>query len=780
MATTQQERLMRITTPLGEDFLLINKLTANEVLSELFKFEVELLHEEDDAGANPTIVNINEILGQNVSINITQPDGTTRFFNGMINHFTQGHRDVRFSYYYATIVPDVWVLTQISQSRIFQQLSVPDILKKLFDGYEVDWQVTGNYKERNYCVQYRETDFAFASRLMEEEGIYYYFEHTEEGHKMIVADTPQSHLDLPSKNEIPYMIDVSDEEDFISSIGTWKLDYQLQTGKVTLWDFNFQLPQKKLDAEQPSIVNVGGNQDMEMYDFPGGYSRKYDGINKSGGKQQAELNYVETDKDQTAKTRMQELDARYKTFSGLSDCCALTPGYRFKLFNHPNKDFNVLHTITNVTHQVEQSPDYVSDEEVGDAYGNSFSCITQTTPFRPPRLTPKPIIQGSQTAFVVGPQGEEIFTDEYGRVKVQFHWDREGQIDLNSSCWVRVGQAWAGNKWGMMFIPRIGMEVIVDFLEGDPDQPIIRGCVYNAQAMPPYKLPDEKTKMTIKSDSSPGGQGFNEFRFEDKKDSEQIFVHGEKDMDVRIKNDRREWIGNDEHLIVKHNRRESIGDDTHLTVGGDQVEKVGGTHHLKVEGEQRIEITGNHCFRFAADSDEIAAGKKSISSDKMLWLRGQDVVVKALSSITLQVGGNHIVIDSSGVYIKGTMVNINSAPGTPQSGSADTTPPESPAQPDEADDAKPGSKIELEKRSALRKKEKKHKEDKNKKSWIKIKMIDEAGRPVPGIRYKVTTPDGRVKSGSLDKNGKAHVKGFDPGSCKVTFPELDKGAWEDA
>jgi type VI secretion system secreted protein VgrG len=400
-------------------------------------------------------------------------------------------------------------------------------------------------------------------------------------------------------------------------------------------------------------------------------------------------------------------------------------------------------------------------------------------PFRPPQKTPKPIIQGTQTAFVVGPAGEEIFTDKYGRVKVQFHWDREGQVDANSSCWVRVAQAWAGNRWGMMFIPRIGMEAVIDFTDGDPDQPIITGCVYNAQAMPPYTLPDEKTKMTIKSDSSKGGQGFNELRFEDKKGSEQVFIHGEKDLDVRIKNDRREWTGKDQHLVVKYNRREKIGGDTHLLVGGDQLEKIEGSHHLTIGSDEVVQIGGNYSSMVDGDSDELVSGNHILCAFGKLGLLGDDVVVSGMKSITLKAGGSHIVIDSSGVYIKGAMVHINSSPGSPQDATVNPVESNAPAVADDADDAKPGTIIELQKRSAARK-EKKHKEDKNKKSWIKIKMVDEEGKPVPGVRYRITTPEGRVKSGSLNKDGKAHVKGFDPGSCKVTFPELDQEAWEDA
>ena len=277
--TTQANRLMAIYTPLGEDFFLINKVSASESLSELYSYEVELLHEEEKAGFTPTAVDPTKIIGQGVTIEITQRDGTTRQFTGMVNRFSQGTRHARFSFYYATIVPNVWLLTQIFQSRIFQQKSVPEILKIIFEGFDVSYEIQGTFEPRNYCVQYRETDFDFASRLMEEEGIYYYFEHADGKHKMVIANTPQSHRDCPSKSTIPFFLDVSRaQEDFITSISTWQTDYNLQTGKVTLWDHNFQLPGKKLEADKPSVFSVGGNQELESYDFPARADQKNCGL----------------------------------------------------------------------------------------------------------------------------------------------------------------------------------------------------------------------------------------------------------------------------------------------------------------------------------------------------------------------------------------------------------------------------------------------------------------------------------------------------------------------
>jgi type VI secretion system secreted protein VgrG len=293
------------------------------------------------------------------------------------------------------------------------------------------------------------------------------------------------------------------------------------------------------------------------------------------------------------------------------------------------------------------------------------------------RETQKPIVHGSQTAVVVGPAGEEIFTDKYGRVKVQFYWDREGQVDDASSCWVRVSQSWAGNKWGAVFLPRIGMEVIVHFLEGDPDQPIITGCVYNPAAMPPYTLPDEKTKSTIKTDSSKGSGGFNEIRFEDKKGSEQLFFHAEKNQDIRVKNDTLTFIGHDAHLIVENEQFEMVKKDKHLKVTGDRNEQVDGSISVKS----------------AVDIDTKAGTKFAVDAGTEIHLKsGTTLTLETSASLTLKVGGNFININSGGIFISGTMVMINSG-GAAGSGSGSN--PDPPKQAKEADKAEPGSKPEL-------------------------------------------------------------------------------------
>ena len=669
--TTQDKRLLSISTPLGKDFLLLNRISITEEISELFTCDVELLHEETEEGFEPTDFDVTSILGKGVVMQIGQRDGTTRTWSGIVNSFSKGNRSTRYSYYHATVVPHVWLLTQVVQSRIFQHKSVPDILKEVLSEFEVSYEMQGDFKPRNYCVQYRETDFAFASRLMEEEGFFYYFEHTDGKHKMIIANTPQSHIEVPSKSTIDYFIKSAREDDFIGTIRDLWVDCRLQTGKITLWDYHFQLPTNKLDAQQPSLFDVNDNKQLEMYDFPAGYARKYDGIDRGGGERPADLQNIFTDNVRTAETLMNALDSQYKVLSGFSDCSSLTAGHRFTLKNHPKGDLNGQYFVTKITHEAEQNPQYTTDDEIEDPYTSTFSCLPQgkgAPPFCPPWKTPKPVVYGSQTATVVGPAGEEIFTDKYGRVKAQFHWDRYGKNDVDSSCWMRVAQPWASKGWGSMFIPRIGMEVIVHFEEGDPDKPIITGCVYNPETMPAYTLPDEKTKSGIKSNSTKGGGGFNEFRFEDKKGEEQIFVHGEKDLDIRIKNDAKEIIKNDRHLIVENNQHEKVKKDKHLDVGGDKNEKVKGTTSLKTQNIQN-KVDQNYGLK---------AGKE------VHIKAGMTAVIEAGTSLTLKVGGNFININSGGVFVKGSMVMLNSGGAAGSGSGANPNAPEAPAEADDA------------------------------------------------------------------------------------------------
>ena len=679
MATSQDGRSLQLSTPLGEDYLLANHFTCSEGLNELFHMKLDLLHEEPVEGFEPTAIDAKKLLGSHMVLAAVQADGKQRFFHGMCIQFTQTSRNERFSEYRAEVVPKVWLLTQKSQSRIFQQMNVPDIITKVLAGFEFKNELQETYEPRNYCVQYRETDWDFISRLMEEEGIFYYFVHTESEHKLVLADTPASHRDCPGMASVTYALERSEsEEDWTPAIYTWQMDDRLMTGKVHLRDFNFELPTNRLEADHQSKFTVGQNKDLEIYDHPGGYARKFDGIDPGGGLQANELNKIFSDRERTTTIRQQEIDVDYTVFIGSGNCAPLTAGHRFEFIDHPIGAYNVSYVLTSVHHESIQSPAYISDELVHDGYRSTFACIKHgagAAPYRPPRKTPRPYVHGSQTAIVVGPPGEEIFTDKYGRVKVQFHWDRHGNYDNRSSCWLRVAQPWAGNLWGSMSIPRIGMEVKVEFLEGDPDQPIITGCVYNAANMPPYVLPDNKTRSVLKTNSTKGGGGFNEFRIEDKKGEEQIFVHAEKNMDIRVKNDSMETIMHDRHLIVESEQFEEVRKDKHLKVKYNHNEDIGGTMSLKI-GVSHEEKVGTAFNVDAGTAVHIKAGTSA--------------VIEAGAMLTLKVGGNFVNINSGGVFIKGTMVMINSG-GAAGSGAGAN--PEAPKAPKEADKAEAGQRV---------------------------------------------------------------------------------------
>ena len=790
---SQAERLLRIKTSFEDDFFLINGLTATEGISELFKLEVELLHEESAAWPECDPIDPKRILGQPVSILITQGDHGQRYFNGIVSRFSQGPRSRRTSQYSITVVPEVWEYTQRRQNRIFQQKTVQSIIEEVLAELEnpIKFELEHDYKPRNYCVQYRETDFDFISRLMEEEGIYYFFEHTEDGaHKMIISDAPRFTLDCPLVSELKFL-QGNKEEVHETFIAEWGTDYQLGPGVISFRDHHIQQPNKTLEKTHPTKFEIGDNGKWEIYDHPGGYARKYDGISPQGTEQASDLGNVDPDGQRTAETAMQVIDAQYMTGAGHSNCSSLTSGHRFKVKDHPQKQVNGQYVLTSITHRATQHPSYQEDEtghEVPQPYQNWFRALShgrpEAVPFRPVQKTLKPIIHGSQTAVVVGTGDEEIFTDKYGRVKVRFFWDREGKADGLDSCWLPVAQAWAGNGWGSMFIPRVGMEVIVHFLEGDPDRPIVSGCVYHPMNMPPYALPENKTRSGIKSDSSKGGGGFNEFRIEDKKGSEQIFMHGEKDLDVRIKNDVREWTGNDEHLIVKNDRREKIENDTHLIVENDQIEHIKRDRHLKVGtgmmSKEAKEVTGSQTLKVGSDQGITIGGSKSEEVTGAMYLKGMNVVIEGMAQLSLKVGGSFVDINPGGVFITGPMVMLNSGGAAGSGVAVPTVAPTAPQDPDEADNDKPGSKMKLEKQSAERKKNKPSKEDPKKKSWIKLKMVDEEGKPVPGEAYRIKTSDGKIRTGSLNHRGEAEVKGIEPGNCEVTFPNLDKDAWEDA
>jgi type VI secretion system secreted protein VgrG len=786
MATySQANRVLTVTTPLGPDDLLLAGFHGYEALSQPFHFQLDLL------APDPGKIEFDKLLGKNITIHITLPDEGKRHIHGICIRLSQLASDVHFTAYRMEIVPQFWLLTRFARSRIFQRKNVPDILKKVLEGVDIIVDVQGTFEPRDFCVQYRETDFDFASRLMEEEGIYYFFKHTEDGHQMVLANTPPSHPELPGSSKLTFETATGGvrPQDRILS---WERTQALRSGKYTLWDHCFELPGKHLEAEQAILesvqagkvthkLKVGGNDQFEIYDYPGAYAQRFDGVDKSGGDQPAELGKIFSDNARTVGIRMRQEALPSLIMQGTSNVRHLVSGHKFDLEEHA--DANGTYVLTGIHHSAALGGAYRSGEAAEFEYENQFTCIPVALPFHPARLTPRPVVRGTHTATVVGPPGEEIFTDKYSRVKVQFHWDRENNYNEESSCWVRVGTAIAGQLWGMIHVPRIGQEVIVDFLEGDPDQPIIVGSVYNADQMPAYKLPDHKTKSGYKSYSSPGGGGFNEIRFEDKKGDEQVFLHGEKDIDIRIKKDRREWIGNDRHLIVTRDYLRKVERDEHIKVSQDRKEAIARDHHLKISGKEAVQIDGSISLLVKGDANYVYKSNHNEETAHIISIKARVILLEAKEGLTLRVGDNFITIDNSGIAIMGTMVWINSSGGYIPANQAVLVPPQEPKDALIADNADPGDKSPTYKNQPPPSNALTHnpneKENKNKKSWIEIELLDDEGKPVPGETYRVTLPDGTtVAEGTLDEKGFARVGNIDPGTCKVTFPKLHKDAWK--
>jgi type VI secretion system secreted protein VgrG len=800
MPMTQENRRIRVTTPLGPDILLLKKVRGSEAISSLFRFDLDMISEQR------TSLQFDRILGQPISVEIETTGGGKRYINGIANRFARGSRGMDYTSYSMEIVPKIWLLTRIRQSRIFQQISVPDIIKQVLEGFEVAYEIQGTFEQRDYCVQYRESDFEFISRLMEEEGIYYYFKHTADNHKMVIANTPQSHEAMPVDDKLIYeevFGGTRDEE----RITAWNKTQELRSGKVTLWDHCFELPHKHLEAEKTVLENVkigtinqklkvGGNDKLEIYDYPGAYAQRFDGIDKGGGENPSDVRKIFEDNKRTVSIRMEQETVAGIEIQAESDYLGVTAGHKFSLTRHFTDDG--MYVAASVHLHCEQ--EYVPNSESPELKGsNEFTCIPFELPYRPLQVTPKPLIHGTQTAVVVGPAGEEIFTDKYSRVKVQFHWDRTGQNDASSSCWIRVATFWAGGQWGGIHIPRIGQEVVVAFEEGDPDRPIVAGSVYNAQLMPPYELPANKTQSGIRSRTVQGGKkDNNEIRFEDKQGVEHIYIHAQKDFEMRVENDRTELNERDFSNSVNRDFVEKVGRDVHQDISRDLVIKTGRDIHVDVGGKQAVKIGGSLSVKAQAVGEEFASHSESTTG--AYYLKAANITIEASANLSLKVGGSFVTINAGGVQITGPMVMINSG-GAAGAGVANPlVSPSSPSKPKEP--MKPGETVAAALAAASASSsssgggggagggggggggsdapshDPKSEENKEKTHWIEVQMLDDAGQPIPSESVEVTTPDGSVSGGTTDEKGVYRVEHIDPGNCQITFPNLDKDAWE--
>lgn len=617
MPLTQDYRSVSVTSPLAKDSLMFLQISGSERLGRPYEFVLDLVSKDRNIQAS-------QLLGKPMTVALSLSNGQDRYFTGLVTSFGMTPDVGELAGYRACLSAELWFLSRASNCRIFQDKTVPDIIKQILREHGITQlreSLTESYRTRDYCVQYRETDLDFIHRLMEEEGIYYFFDHKTQTNILNLVDSPGGHAPCPGYDRLPYFPPENSNRRERDHVFAWACSHTVQSGVCTLTDFDFEKPRANLMAKlsQPKANEHGQH---EQYDFPGGYIAPDHGSHY-------------------AKIKLQALQSGYQQYFGEGNAFGLTVGSSFSLHSHPRADLNQEYLVTEIDFFIHSNA-YQTGSEHYSAFDERLAVtgLKKSTPFRPPQVTPRPFVRGPQTAIVVGKSGEEIWTDKYGRVKVQFHWDREGKNDEKSSCWVRVSHPWAGQGWGAISIPRIGQEVIVDFLEGDPDRPIITGRVYNADQMAPYGLPGKATQSGIKSRSTKGAaqDNFNEIRMEDQKGSEELYIHAEKDMNVVVENSETRKVGFEKkspgnQLLDIYNHRTTTLDQGNDTL---QIKK----------GNQSTQLDMGNCsltVKMGNQETKIDLGKSS---------------TEAMQSIELKVGQSSIKVDQMGVTIKGMTIKI--------------------------------------------------------------------------------------------------------------------------
>ncbi|MBB60064.1 MAG: type VI secretion system tip protein VgrG [Pseudomonas sp.] len=659
--------------PVAHD-LQVLEFRGREALSTPFAFEVELVSERPD-------LELESLLHQPAFLAFA-PDGAG--IHGLVHRIAQGESGRRLTRYRLTLVPQLAYLAHRSNQRIFQQLTVPQIVARVLEEHGILAGVGHRfdlgpvvYPEREYCVQYDESDLHFIQRLCEEEGIHYHFQHSADGHVLVFGDDQTV---FPTLAPVPYQQDsglVADQP----VIKRFGLRLETRTSRVTRRDYDFEKPRLTMEAAFQSDFQP----DLEDYDYPGRF------VDRSRGKH-------------LAQRALERHRHDYERAEGESDQPSLVSGHFLELTEHPRADWNQLWLLDEVIHEGKQPQ--VLEESITSApnlhsatpsprrgegwgegtlaatefhqgYRNHFTATPWTVPHRPALRHPKPKVLGSQTAVVTGPAGEEIHCDEYGRVKVQFHWDREGQADDKTSCWLRVSSSWAGDRYGGIAIPRIGMEVLVTFLEGDPDQPLVTGCLYHAEHVVPYELPANKTRTVFKTLSSPGGGSYNELRIEDRKGAEQIYLHAQRDWDENIEHDQKIRVGHERHDTVGANSYSEYKAEEHRTTHGDRKNEVRANDHLTIGNSQHLRI---------------GTGQFVEAGNEIHYYAGSKVVIDAGMELSASGGGSFLKLDPSGVTLSGSTIRMNSG-GAAGKGAGIQV--QAPARPNAADTDQAGARPKL-------------------------------------------------------------------------------------
>jgi type VI secretion system secreted protein VgrG len=671
---SQTNRLFRLESPLG-DSLLLDRLQGTERLSTPYRFTLDLLSERAD-------LTLKDLMAQELRIRLATEAGD-RYFSGFVTRFAQTGTDGGLAFYQAVLEPWTGFLALRTNCRAFQGVTLPELLRKLFDDHprvaRYELQLTeGKYPPMAYCVQYRESDYAFMSRLLEAHGIFYFHRFDPQGATLVLADDSRAAPAMPIRDRIAYNTEPGSEGR--DSIDHWASERELVATAFAIKSFDFQNPQDPLPCRQSTTHAMGDLPDLERYEHLGSFA------------------YPDCDAGATlARLRVQEEELRSKGFLGQGTCRFLTCGHCFELLDHFDPGASVHDRLFLVTHVTHEGANNYRDQGGRAHYRNQFGCVRSAIRFRPPLATPRPVLPGFQTATVVGPKGQEIFCDDYGRVRVQFHWDREGTFNEASSCWVRVMTPWAGARFGMVAVPRVGQEVLVGFLEGNPDRPIIIGEAYNQWNMPPWELPANRTQTGILTRSTQDGsyETANALRFEDRQGAEEVWLHAEKDQRIEVEHDeshsvgqdRRKVIGRDERTEVRHDRIEQVGNDEHLSVGMNQSLQVGATQHIAVGATQNITVGTTKFERVNFASTEVVGGIRTLNvgaaygvhvaaaKEETVGLASMETVgldkgttvikayhISAGDLLEIVVGKSRFVLDKEGkVTITGTEVEISSS-----------------------------------------------------------------------------------------------------------------------
>ena len=601
----------RLKTALGDDVLRVHACASREALSDLGETTLTLLSERKDIRAA-------ELLGKAATLTMALRDDAPRQLAGYVTRFAQTGFEGRHTVYQMTLRPWLWLLTRTADCRIFQEMTVPDIVRAVFDDHPVarhEFKLMRAYRPWTYCVQYRETDFNFVARLLENEGIYWYFTHDEAGHTLVLTDAASAHDCAPGCESLPFYGSSANVPPELEYVDAWITQESLKPGKVVITDFDFERPSSSLEKQQDRTRDYDLS-DGEVFDYPGGYLQAGDGA-------------------QYAEDRLDEIQTAFARFDGDTNAQGVRTGHLLSLERHPRDDQNAKYLVTGTTLQMRQAANESASGE--SDLRCRFSAIPADQQFRPERRTPKPMAPGPQTAIVTGPPGEEIFTDKYGRVKVQFHWDRRGKRNESSSCWIRVSQPWAGKGWGGVSIPRIGQEVVVDFVEGDPDQPLITGRVYNAEQMPPYGLPAAAVISGIKSKTHKGA-GYNELSMDDTAGKEMITIHGQYDMATTIEHDQTSTIHNNRTDTVDVDDAETVGNNQTQTVGVDQTISIGSNQTMTVGSNRSKTVGVDETLTVGANQVESIGATRTLTvgaADTQSFGSTQTVTVALLKAETI-------------------------------------------------------------------------------------------------------------------------------------------------